>query len=184
YRDAAAEQHHAQLGSVQKRTAGLQEPAPRQPALGPSALPGNAAALRVNHKFTGARQEWREWGLTRGSAPGGGSGKGATGPPVGRPGRSQPSRTGVTVRPGPHALRYSEAVLAILRAGGVPDWLAAAGQQLLIAVVNGFTLDEVSPPPGPGGQPAEGGNRGGAPHAGQHAEHRGPAPRAAHAAAT
>jgi hypothetical protein len=67
---------------------------------------------------------------------------------------------------GPHALRYSEAVLAILRAGGVPDWLAVAGQQLLIAVVNGFTLDEVSDGHAAGaqaagnqptdGQPAEG----------------------------
>jgi AcrR family transcriptional regulator len=57
---------------------------------------------------------------------------------------------------GPHALRYSEAVLAILRAGGVPDWLAVAGQQLLIAVVNGFTLDEVSDGPPPGAQPADG----------------------------
>ena len=54
---------------------------------------------------------------------------------------------------GPHALRYSEAVLAILRAGGVPDWLAVAGQQLLIAVVNGFTLDEVSDGPPVGAQP-------------------------------
>src|SRR5215470_5328901 len=71
---------------------------------------------------------------------------------------------------GPHALRYSEKVLAILRAGGVPDWLAVAGQHLLIAVVNGFTLDETSPPPGPGGQPAEGGNRGGAPQAGKHGD--------------
>jgi len=77
---------------------------------------------------------------------------------------------------GPHALRYSEKVLAILRAGGVPDMLAVAGQHLLIAVVNGFTLDETSPPPGPGGQPAEGGNRGGAPQAGQHADHGGAAP--------
>ena len=57
---------------------------------------------------------------------------------------------------GPHALRYSEAVLAILRAGGVPDWLAVAGQQLLIAVVNGFTLDEVSDGPPGGVQPADG----------------------------
>ena len=57
---------------------------------------------------------------------------------------------------GPHALRYSEAVLAILRAGGVPDWLAVAGQQLLIAVVNGFTLDEVSDGLPDGAQPADG----------------------------
>jgi AcrR family transcriptional regulator len=61
---------------------------------------------------------------------------------------------------GPHALRYSEAVLAILRAGGLPDRLAVAGQQLLIAVVNGFTLDEVSDGPAgavpAGGPSAEG----------------------------
>ena len=63
---------------------------------------------------------------------------------------------------GPHALRYSEKVLAILRAGGVPDWLAVAGQHLLIAVVNGFTLDETSTEPGSVSQPAEGDHRGGA----------------------
>ena len=71
---------------------------------------------------------------------------------------------------GPHALRYSEKVLAILRAGGVPDWLAVAGQQLLIAVVNGFTLDETSAEPGPGGQPAAGEHRGGAQQAGTHGD--------------
>jgi AcrR family transcriptional regulator len=43
---------------------------------------------------------------------------------------------------GPNALRYSDRVLAILRAGGVPDQLALLGQHLLIVVVNGFTLDE------------------------------------------
>jgi AcrR family transcriptional regulator len=43
---------------------------------------------------------------------------------------------------GPNALRYSERVLAILRAGGVPDRLAVLGHQLLIAAINGFTLDE------------------------------------------
>jgi hypothetical protein len=43
---------------------------------------------------------------------------------------------------GPNALRYSERVLAILRAGGVPDQLAVLGQHLLLAAVNGFTLDE------------------------------------------
>ena len=69
---------------------------------------------------------------------------------------------------GPHAQRYSEAVLAMLRAGGVPDWLTVAGQQLLIAVVNGFTLDEVPDGPPPGAQPA-----GGQPADGQPA--RGPA---------
>jgi AcrR family transcriptional regulator len=43
---------------------------------------------------------------------------------------------------GPNALRYSDRVLAILRAGGVPDDLAVMGHRLLIATVNGFTLDE------------------------------------------
>ena len=50
---------------------------------------------------------------------------------------------------GPNALRYSERVLAILRAGGVPDRLAVHGYLLLISVVNGFTIDET----GQGGQP-------------------------------
>jgi len=43
---------------------------------------------------------------------------------------------------GPNALRFSERVLAILRAGGVPPRLAVQGYLLLIATVNGFTVDE------------------------------------------
>jgi AcrR family transcriptional regulator len=43
---------------------------------------------------------------------------------------------------GPNALRYSERVLAILRAGGVPDQLAVAGYLLMFSIVNGFTMDE------------------------------------------
>lgn len=35
-------------------------------------------------------------------------------------------------------------MLATLRAGGVPDELAVVGQHLLLAVVNGFTLDETA----------------------------------------
>ena len=50
---------------------------------------------------------------------------------------------------GPHALRYADRVLGILRAGGVPDELAVAGQQLLISVVIGFAIDET----GEGGRP-------------------------------
>jgi AcrR family transcriptional regulator len=50
---------------------------------------------------------------------------------------------------GPNALAYSERVLAILRAGDVPDPLAVLGHHLLIAVVNGFTIDET----GEGGEP-------------------------------
>jgi AcrR family transcriptional regulator len=43
---------------------------------------------------------------------------------------------------GPNALRLSERVLAILRAGGLPPRLAVQGYLLLISTVNGFTLDE------------------------------------------
>ena len=43
---------------------------------------------------------------------------------------------------GPNALRYSERILAILRAGGLPAHLAVQGYLLLIATVNGFTIDE------------------------------------------
>jgi len=50
---------------------------------------------------------------------------------------------------GPNALRYADRVLAILRAGGLPDALAVAAQQLLISIVIGFAIDET----GEGGQP-------------------------------
>src|SRR3954451_1564449 len=50
---------------------------------------------------------------------------------------------------GPNALRWSERVLAILRAGGVPDDLAVVGHHLLISAVNGFTMDETQE----GGEP-------------------------------
>jgi AcrR family transcriptional regulator len=43
---------------------------------------------------------------------------------------------------GPNALRVSERILAILRAGGVPDELAVQSYLLLLSVVNGFTMDE------------------------------------------
>jgi AcrR family transcriptional regulator len=43
---------------------------------------------------------------------------------------------------GPNALRLSERVLAIMRAGGVPDQLAVQSYLLLISAVNGFTVDE------------------------------------------
>lgn len=43
---------------------------------------------------------------------------------------------------GPNALRYTERVLGILRAGGVPDQLAVTGYLMLIRTVNGFTIDE------------------------------------------
>src|ERR1700761_5101672 len=43
---------------------------------------------------------------------------------------------------GPNALQYSERVLGILRAGGLPPRLAVQGYLVLIATVNGFTVDE------------------------------------------
>lgn len=53
---------------------------------------------------------------------------------------------------GPNALYWSERVVALLRAGGVPDELAVRGQLLLISMVNGFTIDET----GDFGEPPEG----------------------------
>jgi AcrR family transcriptional regulator len=59
---------------------------------------------------------------------------------------------------GPNALRYSERMLAILRAGGLPPRLAVQGSHLLISTVNGFTLDETGVDSGDGdGAPAAGG---------------------------
>jgi AcrR family transcriptional regulator len=51
---------------------------------------------------------------------------------------------------GPNALRYSERILAILRAGGLPPKLAVQGYLLLIATINGFTIDETGVDDGPG----------------------------------
>ncbi len=45
---------------------------------------------------------------------------------------------------GPNALRASEGIFAILRAGGVPDRLAVTAHHLLFAIINGFTLDETT----------------------------------------
>jgi AcrR family transcriptional regulator len=53
---------------------------------------------------------------------------------------------------GPNALRYSEAVLAILRAGGLSPRLAVQGYLLLIATVNGFTVDETGMDDGDAGE--------------------------------
>ena len=53
---------------------------------------------------------------------------------------------------GPHALRYADRVLAILRAGELPDELAVAGLQLLMSIVIGFAIDET----GEGGVPPAG----------------------------
>ena len=51
---------------------------------------------------------------------------------------------------GPNALHYSERILAILRAGGLPPRLAVQGYLLLIATVNGFTVDETGVEDGAG----------------------------------
>jgi AcrR family transcriptional regulator len=45
---------------------------------------------------------------------------------------------------GPNALRVSDRLFAILRAGGVPDPLAVTAHHLLFAIINGFTLDETT----------------------------------------
>jgi AcrR family transcriptional regulator len=57
---------------------------------------------------------------------------------------------------GPNALRYSERILAILHAAGLPGQLAVQGYLLLIATVNGFTIDEtgVDDSAHPEGRPA------------------------------
>jgi len=55
---------------------------------------------------------------------------------------------------GPNALRYTERVLAILRAGGLPPRLAVQGFLLLIATVNGFTIDETGMTDVAPGEPA------------------------------
>ena len=67
---------------------------------------------------------------------------------------------------GPNALRYTERILAILRAAGVPPQLTVQGYLLLIATINGFTIDETGvvgsahaadgpPHPGSRGPPAD-----------------------------
>jgi TetR/AcrR family transcriptional regulator, tetracycline repressor protein len=56
---------------------------------------------------------------------------------------------------GPNALRYSERILAILRAGGLPPRLAVQGYLLLIATVNGFTIDETGVDDGAADRPVD-----------------------------
>jgi AcrR family transcriptional regulator len=71
---------------------------------------------------------------------------------------------------GPNALRYSERVLAILRAGGLSPLLAVQGSHLLIAAVNGFTLDETGIGDTGIGEPSAGQPGVGQPSAAQHRE--------------
>ena len=64
---------------------------------------------------------------------------------------------------GPNALRYSERMLAILTAAGLPPRLAVQGYLLLISTVNGFTVDETGvDDAGPDGSGSSGGDGGGA----------------------
>lgn len=58
---------------------------------------------------------------------------------------------------GPNALRYSERILAVLRAGGLPPHLAVQGYLLLIATINGFTIDETGVEDTPGTSGSGGG---------------------------
>jgi AcrR family transcriptional regulator len=51
---------------------------------------------------------------------------------------------------GPSAVRLSERMLAIMRAGGLPPLLAVQGYLLMISAINGFTMDETGV-----GDPAE-----------------------------
>lgn len=51
---------------------------------------------------------------------------------------------------GPNAIRYSERMLAIMRAGGLPPRLAVQGYLLLISAINGFTTDETGAREGDG----------------------------------
>jgi AcrR family transcriptional regulator len=51
---------------------------------------------------------------------------------------------------GPNGLRVAEGLLAILRAGGLPDRLAATANHLITVVINAFALEDVEPLGGPG----------------------------------
>jgi AcrR family transcriptional regulator len=62
---------------------------------------------------------------------------------------------------GPNAVRLSEGVLGIMRAGGLPPRLAVQGYLLLISTVNGFTTDETSGGTEAGGTEAGGTGAGG-----------------------
>lgn len=52
---------------------------------------------------------------------------------------------------GPNALTFNERFQAIVRSAGLPGDLAVAGELLMFAVVNGYTIDET----GLGGEPAD-----------------------------
>jgi AcrR family transcriptional regulator len=56
---------------------------------------------------------------------------------------------------GPNGLRFAEGTLAILRAGGLPDRLAATASHLSTVIVNAFALEDVAPLGGADATPEE-----------------------------
>jgi AcrR family transcriptional regulator len=56
---------------------------------------------------------------------------------------------------GPNAIRFSERMLAIMRAGGMPPRLAVQGYLLLISAINGFIMDEIGVGEDGGARPAQ-----------------------------
>jgi AcrR family transcriptional regulator len=56
---------------------------------------------------------------------------------------------------GPNGLRFAERLLAILRAGGLPDRTAASAMHLITVVINAFSLEDAAPLGGPDASPDE-----------------------------
>ena len=56
---------------------------------------------------------------------------------------------------GPNGLRFAERLLAIFRAGGLPDRTAAVANHLIFVVINAFSLEDAAPPGGPDASPDE-----------------------------
>jgi TetR/AcrR family transcriptional regulator, tetracycline repressor protein len=56
---------------------------------------------------------------------------------------------------GPNGLRLAERLLAIFRAGGLPDRTATVASHLMFVVINGFSLEDAGPVGGPGASPDE-----------------------------
>jgi AcrR family transcriptional regulator len=56
---------------------------------------------------------------------------------------------------GPNGLRFAEGMLAILRAGGLPDRTAATASHLSSVIVNAFALEDVAPLGGAEATPEE-----------------------------
>lgn len=56
---------------------------------------------------------------------------------------------------GPNGLRFAERLLAIMRAGGLPDRTAAVATHLITIVINAFSLEDIAPVGGPDASPDE-----------------------------